>query len=129
MPDHDTSAHRGELPGPHESLMPRRFNAAKTPEEREKLFLGRKFDGVSAALSAFPKGTSSLTLKHGLGGGLDFYLHRRQSSFYLMDESGTTRAVLGHTKLEHPATGVAEERPVSSLVFFDKGAKVVWKAP
>lgn len=73
--------------------------------------------------------TSSLTLKHGLGGGLDFYLLRKQASLYLMDESGTTRAVLGHTKIERPATGVIEQLPASSLVLFDKEAKVVWKAP
>lgn len=118
-----------ELADKEEAEWAKRFNAAKTPEERERLLLGRKFDGVSAALSAFPKGTSSLALKHGVGGGLHFYLHRRRSSFHLMDEKGTTRAVLGHMKLEHPATGVAEERPVSSLVLFDKAAKVLWKAP
>ena len=107
----------------------KRFNAAKTPEEREKLLIGRKMDGVNAALSAFPKGTSSLSLKHGLGGGLDFYLLRRQSSVYLMDENGTTRATLGHAKIERPTTGVIEERPVSSLLLFDKEVKEVWKAP
>jgi hypothetical protein len=46
-----------------------------------------------------------------------------------MDEHGTTRAVLGHAKIERPPTGVIEERPVSSLVLFDKEGKVVWKAP
>lgn len=107
----------------------RKVNTARTPEEREKLFNDRKMPGVKAALSAFPKGTSSLTLKRGLGGGLDFYLLRRQASLYLMDENGTTRAVLGHTKIERPPTGVIERLPASSLVLFDKEAKVVWKAP
>ena len=92
-----------------------KFNAAKTPEDREKLLIGRKIDGVRAAISAFPKGTSSITLKHGLGGGLDFYLLRRQSSLHLMDENGTTRAVLGHTKIERPATGVVRAAP--DLIF------------
>ncbi len=50
----------------------RRLKAAKSPEEREKVFWrGMKGDGVTAALSAFPKGTSS----HGLGGGLSFYFY------------------------------------------------------
>ncbi|HKE56487.1 MAG TPA: hypothetical protein VKB46_07295 [Pyrinomonadaceae bacterium] len=106
-----------------------KFNAARSPEEREKLLIDRKIDAVRAALSAFPKGTSSLTLKHGLGGGLDFYLLRRQSSLYLKDENGTTRAVLGHTEIERPATGVVEQLPISSFVLFNKDAKVVWKAP
>jgi hypothetical protein len=118
-----------EVVNKQEEAWGKRFNAAKTPVEREKLLLDKKFDGVSAGLSAFPKGTSSLTLKHGLGGGLDFFLHRRQASLHLMDERGVTRATLGHTKLERVATGVAEERPVSSLVLLDKSANVIWKAP
>lgn len=69
-----------ELANKESAEWARRFNTAKTPEEREKLQRSRKTDGVNAALSAFPKGTSSLSLKHGLGGGLDFYLLRRQAS-------------------------------------------------
>lgn len=108
----------------------KKFNAAKAPEERMKLLLGRKFNGIQSGLSAFPRGTSSLTLKHGLGGGLELYLlQQRQPTLYISDEKGTNRVALGHTKLEYPATGVVEERPPSSLVLFDKDGKVIWKAP
>ncbi len=107
----------------------KKFNTAKTGEEQLKI-LNRKWNGVQAALWAFPAGTSSLTLKHGLGGGLDFYLlKRRQSTLSITDENGVSRAVLGQTKLEYPATGVSEERPISSIVLFDKSGKVTWKAP
>ena len=110
----------------------KKFNAAKTPQERERLILGRPFEGVSAALSAFPKGTSSLSLErssHGARGGINVYLLKDQASIWLSDERGTGRAVLGGTTLENKTTGVAEQRPASSLVLFDKDGKVIWKAP
>ena len=107
----------------------KKFKAAKTKEEAAKLFWGRKTDVVTAGLSAYSKGTSFLTLKHGLGGGFDFHLLRRQPTLSLMDEKGTTRVALGHTTIEFPATGVMEERPPSSLVLFKKDGKVIWQAP
>lgn len=106
----------------------KKFNAAKTPKEREKLFPQRTND-VTVSLTAFPKGTSSVSVRHGLGGELDLYLLNRRPSLNIEDEKGTSRVVLGQTKLENKATGVTEERPLSSLVLFDKDGKVVWQAP
>jgi hypothetical protein len=106
----------------------KKWNAAKTPEAREKLGIGPPFNGVRAVLSAFPKGTSQLSVRHELGGGLDFDLLRQQSSLNIIDEKGVGRAVLGHTKLELRG-GVIEERPPSSIVLFDKNGKSIWKVP
>jgi hypothetical protein len=106
----------------------KKFNAAKTPEEREKLFLSRTFNGVEADLIAFPKGTSSLRVRHGLGGGLNFYLHNRQPSLDITDKKGTSRIVLGHIKLERQG-GIIEERPSASIVLFDENGKSIWKVP
>lgn len=47
----------------------------------------------------------------------------------LADARGVARTVLGRTVLETIATGVKQERPESSLVFFGPDGKVVWKAP
>jgi hypothetical protein len=107
----------------------KKFNAAKTPEEREKLLYGPPFDGVEANLSAFPKGTSSLKVRHGLGGGLDFYLHQRQPSLRITDEKGISRAVMGYIELERQPADVIEKRPPSSIVLFNKDGGVIWKAP
>jgi hypothetical protein len=110
-----------------------KFNAAKTPEERERLFLSAPFDGAKAALSAFPKGTSSLSLERGSNGkygGIAAYLTQDgQAAMWLNDERGMSRAVLGGASLENKATGVKEQRPASSLILFDKDGKVIWKAP
>lgn len=49
--------------------------------------------------------------------------------FQMSDETGKTRAALGHVDLEEIPTGTVSKRPASSLVLFDKDGKVLWKAP
>jgi hypothetical protein len=107
----------------------KQLKAAQTPEAREELSRGSSFDGVEASLAAWPSGLGHFRLTQGLGGGLDFSLVDRQPSLYLSDPKGTTRVVVGHTKLERQATGVTEERPLSSIVLFNKEGGVIWKAP
>jgi len=51
-----------------------------------------------------------------------------QATVRLEDAKGTN-AVLGHVELEKTAIGSVEQRPASSLVFFDKNSKVIWQAP
>lgn len=110
-----------------------KFNAATTPEERKRLFFTKPFHGVTAEFSTSSKGLSSLELVRGSSlhsrGGMKFYLLEGQPTLRLMDEKGTARAVLGHTKLERKATEVVEQRPTSSLVLFDKNGKVIWQVP
>jgi hypothetical protein len=45
-----------------------------------------------------------------------------------LEEQGVTRVSLGRTTLEAP-NEVNIQRPLSTLVLFDKGGKVLWKAP
>jgi hypothetical protein len=45
------------------------------------------------------------------------------------DKGSTIRAVLGNSNLEAVRSGSVESLPLSSLVLFDKGGKVLWKAP
>jgi hypothetical protein len=47
----------------------------------------------------------------------------------LLDNPKTVRAVLGKTNLETVRSGSVETLPLSSLVLFDKGGKVLWRAP
>lgn len=47
----------------------------------------------------------------------------------LNDTSGTARAVLGDTGLRLVAPDVAERRPPPSIVLFDEGGTLLWKAP
>lgn len=112
----------------------KRVRAAKTPEERWRLFESRPFDGITATLSAFAKGTSSMYLVRGSSlkttGGAELRLLRDgRVGLSLTDEKGTTRAVLGHTSLERKRTGAVEQLPASSLVLFDKDGQVIWNAP
>ena len=101
----------------------------KTSKEQFELWSKRRVDEVTTYASAYAPGTSSLGLWHGLGGRIELQLLEGQSSLHLEDERNKTRAVIGHTSLEQAATGVVEERPVSSIVLFGKDGKVTWKAP
>jgi hypothetical protein len=47
----------------------------------------------------------------------------------LTDKEGKKRTVLGCIDLETTATGETQQRPPSSLVFFDKEGNVFWSAP
>jgi hypothetical protein len=47
----------------------------------------------------------------------------------LNDTTGTARAVLGDTGLRLIAPDVTEQRQPPSIVLFDEGGKVLWKAP
>lgn len=105
----------------------KRFNAAKTFEERYQLSSARSPHNVYARLSVSPKDNSFLELVHEYS-GMWFNLLNGQPAFKLTDEKGA-RAVLGYTTLERTATGVVEQRPASSLVLFDKEGKVLWKVP
>jgi hypothetical protein len=81
------------------------FLAAQTEEEKEKAENLFRLPGSMIMLAA-----------------------RNRASVEL-SENGRTRAVLGHTSLVTKRTGVVEERPVSSLVLFDKDGTVLWRAP
>lgn len=50
------------------------------------------------------------------------------ASLGLYDDKGL-RAVLGRTKLEAARSGEVAESPISSLVLFDEGGNVLWRAP
>ena len=119
----------------------RKFWAAKSPDERAKLWSTFPFDGVRAGFSAFPRGTSSAHLIRGSSvntqGGIELILDKDVQSFLsVKDDKGRNRAVLGSTSLKITRPGVGggkaeteEKRPESSLVLFDKKGKVIWSAP
>ncbi len=50
-------------------------------------------------------------------------------SLLLFDNGGNIRAALGHVEVEARRTGTVEQRDASSVVLFDTGGKVIWKAP
>jgi hypothetical protein len=52
-----------------------------------------------------------------------------RSSLEISDDGEIPRAILGSTSIEIVKTGTVEKRPESSLVLFDKGGKVIWRAP
>lgn len=91
--------------------------------------------GVRGRLAAFPNGTSLLRMTRGRSsldrlGGIDVSLSEEgEVALHLSDPEGTTRATLGRTSLEYPATAIVEQRPASSLVLFDGDGTVIWKAP
>jgi hypothetical protein len=71
----------------------KKFNAAKTPEERRTLIMsGQPFDGVSANFSAFPRGTSALELQRGkgmnTGGGVRAFLLKDSQASISIDDDG-----------------------------------------
>ena len=47
----------------------------------------------------------------------------------LNDSTGIARAVLGDTGLRLVAPDVTEQRQPPSIVLFDEGGKLLWKAP
>jgi len=47
----------------------------------------------------------------------------------LLDKEEKFRSVVGITRIIEPNTGASIMRPVSSVVLFDKGGKVLWSAP
>jgi hypothetical protein len=47
----------------------------------------------------------------------------------LSDETGETRAALGHVDLKEIPTGTVSKRPASSLVLFGEDGKVLWRTP
>lgn len=57
------------------------------------------------------------------------YLGHGEPKLVLRDHRGNDRAVLGHAELQVIRTEAVEQRPVSSLVLFDKDGKVLFKAP
>lgn len=110
------------------------FNAAKTPEERQRVLSNHPPHGVMARIYAFPKGTSAMGLTNSYGfdsrSAIEMNLSKDgQPTLHLDDENGLSRAVLGYTTLESTATGIVEQRPPSSLVLFDKNGKVIWRVP
>lgn len=50
-------------------------------------------------------------------------------SITLFDKEGNTRAVLGCTETVTPKTSVEHKHPESSLILYNKDAKVIFKAP
>ena len=56
-------------------------------------------------------------------------LDRGTARLMLSDTTGTARAVLGDTGLRLVAPDVTEQRQPPSIVLFDEGGKVLWKAP
>jgi len=112
----------------------RLFTAIQTPEGRRRMLSVRPSYGMYTSLVADAEATVGLDIGRGSQltprGGIRFDLFKDgQSVLQLSDEKGVSRAVLGHTTLERTTTGVVEQRPVSSLVLFDKNAHAIWKAP
>ena len=113
----------------------RRLNAIRTLEERQQFLTTEPFQGVRAEFSAAssPRGVSKLELirgsSHGPRDRMQLSLFEANPMLLLQDHTGTPRAVLGHVALGDTASKGVEQRPVSSLVFFDKNGKVIWQAP
>lgn len=112
----------------------KKIQAAKTPEERDAVLRAAGSYGVHSRLNAFTKGTSELYIQRGRflesRGAVNLSVTKEGlPMLMLQDDNGIKRAVLGDIALERPGTEVVEHRPVSSLVFFDKLGKVIWKAP
>jgi hypothetical protein len=113
----------------------RRLNAVRTLEEREQFLTTEPFQGVRAEFStaSSPRGASKLEIlrgsSHGPRDSMQLSLFEANPMLLLKDNTGTPRAVLGYVALGDTATGGVEQRPVSSLVFFDKDGKVIWQAP
>jgi hypothetical protein len=72
-------------------------------------------DGQGTALDA--RGAIRMTLSEG------------NPTLSLTDAEGKERAILGPVALKKTVTGIVEQRPASSLVFFDQSGKSIWKAP
>jgi len=88
--------------------------------EKLRIGLGVNSDG-NATIGLFDQNAK---IRMGLGVHFD-----GNAAIGLIDQNGKLRAALGNTKLEVPATEATEERPESSLAFFDNKEKVIWKAP
>ncbi|MGH8856752.1 MAG: hypothetical protein ACREXG_01785 [Polaromonas sp.] len=123
----EASEHRG-------AELRRKLAAAKTPEETDEILRAASSYGVHARLNAFTKGTSELYIKRGRSldsrGAVNLSVTKEgQPALMLQDEDGIMRSTLGETALKRPDSGAIEQRPVSSLVFFNKHGQVIWKAP
>lgn len=120
----------------------KKADAAKSEEERFFLLLAGPDEEGSVSLSASASGASvtldgprlrtgdGRLLRPGDGRrGLQLGTDVGGTQIALRDEHGRRRAILGQVELERPTTGVKEQRPVSSLVLFDKDGKAFWKVP
>jgi hypothetical protein len=120
-----------EVAGREHAEWRKKFNAA-TVAQRYKMGVSPPYPGVTADISAFAKGQSSLSLRGSPSRskeGLEFSLFQGHSRLSLMDDGGRDRIVLGNTAIERKASGVLEELPTSSIVLFDKRGRVSWKTP
>ncbi len=84
--------------------------AAKTPQEKEEALAIAPFPEIDSTAHIFVRASKDTPTALTLG------------------EKGGSEVVLGHVEMLKPY-GVVEQRPLSSLVFFGKDGKVIWKAP
>jgi len=85
---------------------------------------------VVLRLSVNPLYGAEVSLGRGVGERLALLAMGADGSPYLrLEDKNGFSAVLGSTNLKQAQTGVSEKRPASSLVFFNKDGKVIWKAP
>jgi len=101
-------------------------------------FLGAEFiaygrPGEGATLSSpgsLLAGGSSLDLHHnGKSRALVALDEKGSPHVILSDETGETRAALGHVDLKEIPAGTVSKRPASSLVLFGEDGKVLWRTP
>lgn len=87
-------------------------------------------DTRAKAILAFVRGEPTLALfnkKEHIAAELSVL--SGEPSLTLFDQDQKLRAVLGSIPLESTRTGIAQKRPVSSLVLFDEDGRVIWKVP
>jgi hypothetical protein len=87
--------------------------------------------GQGGILLRGPTGSSMVVLPGALAiGGGERHANAVLTYEGLHLREGTmTRAALGCIELEAPQTGAVEQRPMSSIILFDKDGLTLWQAP
>lgn len=118
-----------------QEIYAKRWNSAKSPEEKGKVDETTSQEGYTAKMTAWSHGQRSYlivgghTTKARDNGVVELNSSKGQPSVVLRDEKDKDRLVLGHTELKILRTGSVEKRPASSLVLFKNDGRVIWQVP
>ena len=131
----ETGAERIELSsmhsGPVINIYGKRFT--KRPDRTKKKDLFSRWVSERSGLSLSIEENKSPSLVLSDSGGKKrislFLADKGAPALKFTDETGSLRAALGTTTLVVTKTGEEHKRAPSSLIFFDKDGKVMWKAP